>query len=157
MGQKLRFSFYWGSFSERGASYYWCYGGRFWGRVQVDGGGWVFLWKMREKGKGVGRVVGGVGTGKGTGESMRTIPSKQPSSVLPFSLFPMIATQTNCDCSCKQGKEPSLLSHLLASSYPCPLLFSLVCNTSRQLTAYVDCLRVAIGDFSFQAPTPHVC
>ena len=44
-----------------------------------------FLWKMTEKGKGVGRAGGGVGTDKGTGKSMRTRLSKLPFSKLPLS------------------------------------------------------------------------
>ena len=43
-----------------------------WGGVQVGGGGVVFLSKMRDKGKGVGRVGHVAGRGKGTGKSMRT-------------------------------------------------------------------------------------
>ena len=35
-------------------------GGGVWARVQGGGGGRIFLWKIREKGKGVGRG-GGVG------------------------------------------------------------------------------------------------
>ena len=38
-------------------------GGGVCGRVQV-GGGWVFLWKKREKGNEVGRVGVGVGVGE---------------------------------------------------------------------------------------------
>ena len=53
------------------------------------GWGWVLLWKIREKGKGLGTVGGGVGTGKGTGKSMRPRLSKLPSSNLPFSFSPM--------------------------------------------------------------------
>ena len=40
--------------------------------------GVVFQWKMREKGKGVGRVGGGLGTGKGSGKSMCKRLSKLP-------------------------------------------------------------------------------
>ena len=55
-----------------------------WGWVEgVVGGG--FLWKMREKGKGVGRLGGGVGTGKGTGKSMRKLCRNYPlASTLLF-------------------------------------------------------------------------
>ena len=58
----------------------------------------VFLWKMEEKGKGVGRVgVGsGMGTDKGTGKSMRTHLSKPPFSVLPFSFSPKLAKKVAC-------------------------------------------------------------
>ena len=41
------------------------------------GGGAVFLWKVRETGKRVGRVGGGVGTGKGTAKSMRKLCRNQ--------------------------------------------------------------------------------
>ena len=65
-------------------------GGGVFGRVQVGGGGWFgFLWRMREKGKGMGRVGGGVGTGKGTGKSMRTRLSKLPFCKLPDSFSPV--------------------------------------------------------------------
>ena len=50
-------------------------------------GGWwgaVFLWKIREKGKGVGRVGGGVGTGKGAGKSMRKLCRNYPSANYPL-------------------------------------------------------------------------
>ena len=53
--------------------------------------GVVLLWKMREKGKGVGRVGGGVGTAKGTGKSTRMHLSKLPFSDLPFSLYPIFS------------------------------------------------------------------
>ena len=52
----------------------------------MGAGGWFFLWKMRERGR--GRRVGGVGTGKGTGKSTRTHLSKLPFGKLPFSLSP---------------------------------------------------------------------
>ena len=46
-----------------------CLGGGCLGRVHRGGGGGLaFLWKMKEKGEGVGRIGGGVGVGtfKGT-------------------------------------------------------------------------------------------
>ena len=46
--------------------------------------GWVFLWKIREKGKGAARVGGGVETGRGTGKSMRA----RVLFVKTFSLSP---------------------------------------------------------------------
>ena len=46
--------------------------------VGFRGGGGFFLWKIREKGKGVGMLGGGEGTGKGTRKSMRTRLSKLP-------------------------------------------------------------------------------
>ena len=49
---------------------------------------WVFLWKLKEKGKGVGRVGGGVGTDKGTGKSMPTRLSKLPFGKPLFSFSP---------------------------------------------------------------------
>ena len=39
-------------------------------------GGVVFLWKRREKRKGLGTVGGGVGTRRGAGKSLRTRLSK---------------------------------------------------------------------------------
>ena len=49
-----------GSFRKWGASSYWCdLGEGFEIGVQVGGWLWVCLWKMTEKGKGVGRVGGG--------------------------------------------------------------------------------------------------
>ena len=77
IGQKLKGSFYRGSFSRRGASSYWCPWRRGWGRSDsgaVVGGG--FLQKMKEKGKGVGRVGGGVGTGTGTVSQPQSITQK---------------------------------------------------------------------------------
>ena len=54
-----------------------------WGRVQGGGGGAVFLWKIREKGKGVGRVGGGAGTGEGTGKSIRKLCRDCPLANYP--------------------------------------------------------------------------
>ena len=54
------------------------------------GGGWrqtnppKQLWKIREKGKGVGRVGGGVGTSKGTGKSMRKLCRNYPLANYPL-------------------------------------------------------------------------
>ena len=48
----------------------------------------VWLWEMREKGKGGGEGGGWEGTGKGTGKSMRTRSSKLPLGKLPFSFSP---------------------------------------------------------------------
>ena len=63
---------------------------RVWGRVQVGGGGWVILWKLREKGNG-GEECGGVGTGMGTGKSFRMHLSKLPFGKLPSSFETFIA------------------------------------------------------------------
>ena len=68
IGQKLKGSFAGGS-SRKGVR----------ASIGVPGEGFrwvvgvVFLWKMRAKGKGVGRVGCGEGTGKGTGKSMRAV------------------------------------------------------------------------------------
>ena len=81
-------SFYWVSFSQRGASYYRVPGGGVWGRVQGVVGV-AFLWKMRGKGGGGGeggRV--GLGRGEGAGKSMRTRLSKLAFSKLSFSFSP---------------------------------------------------------------------
>ena len=50
-------------------------------------GGWwgaVFLGKMREKGKGVGRVGRGVGTGKGSGKSTRKLCRNYSLAIYPL-------------------------------------------------------------------------
>ena len=60
-------------------------GGLIWGRVQGCVGGAVFLWKIKEKGKGVGRVGGGVGTSKRNRQVNAQALSKLPFSKLPFS------------------------------------------------------------------------
>ena len=81
--------FYRGSFSQRGASSYWCPQGR--GLGSGSGGWWgVVSWgKIREKREGVGRVGGGVGTGKGTGKSTpRARLSNLPFGKPPFSFSP---------------------------------------------------------------------
>ena len=75
-GQKLEGSFYRGSFWQRG--------------LGSGSGGWwgvVSLWKMREKGKGVGRVGGGCGYAR-RGKSMSMLLSILPFSKLPFSFSP---------------------------------------------------------------------
>ena len=76
------------------------------GRGRVQGGGLVFLWTMREKGKEVGRVGGGVGTGKGTGKSMRTRLSKLPFSKLPLSLSPNFGQKNPRAHKTKIGTPP---------------------------------------------------
>ena len=62
----------------------------FWGGGLGSGlVGWqgaVFLWKMRERGKRVGRVGVGVGTGKGIGKSMRARLTK-----LPFANYLLVS------------------------------------------------------------------
>ena len=63
------------------------------GRVQGDGGGAVFLWKRREKGKGVGRVGAGVGTGKGTRKSMRKLCRNYP-----LANYPLVSPRFSGDC-----------------------------------------------------------
>ena len=52
----------------------------------------VFLGKMREKGKGVGRVGGGVGTGKGTSKSMRKLCRNYP-----LAIYPLVSPQEKSD------------------------------------------------------------
>ena len=63
------------------------------------GGGAVFLWKVRGKGKGVGRVGGGVGTSQGTGKSMRKLCQNY---ILANNLlvFPEISCSVSVNCCC---------------------------------------------------------
>ena len=65
----------------------------------VVGGG--LLWKMREMGKGVGRVGGGLRAGEGTGKSMRTLFSKLPFSNLPFGFSPTTLFELPTDVTVK--------------------------------------------------------
>ena len=60
IGQNLKVmgSFYWWKFSRRGTSSFGVPGGRGLGSVSRGRGGVVPLWKIKEKGKGVGRVGG---------------------------------------------------------------------------------------------------
>ena len=78
-GRNKRIVFTGGSFRKGVAVIIGLPGGGFQGRVQGVAGV-VFLWKMREKGKGVG---GGVGTGKGTGKSMRKLCRNYPLAAYP--------------------------------------------------------------------------
>ena len=58
-------------------------------------GGVVFLWKMWEKGKGVGRV----GTGKGTGKSMRRLCRNYPLA----NYYPLVSPRM-LERGCGGGK-----------------------------------------------------
>ena len=68
-------------------------GGGVSGRVQGGGGGGFLCKKIREEGKGAGRVESGVGTGKGTGKSMRKLCRNYPLAnyplVSPLIIFPI--------------------------------------------------------------------
>ena len=89
-GQKLKGSFYRGSF-RKGVAVPIVPGGGDWGRVRGGGGVWVFLWKMREKGKGVGRVRGWGGDRPRNRQVNAQALSKLPFSDLPFSFSPTIS------------------------------------------------------------------
>ena len=56
-----------------------------WGLGSGSGRWWggAFLWKITEKGKGVGKVGGGVGISKGTGKSMRKLGRNYPLANYP--------------------------------------------------------------------------
>ena len=87
IGQKLRVVFTEGRFRKGWVTG--VLGEGFWGRVQVGGGGGVFLWKKKGKGKRVGRVGGGVRTGKGTGKSMRKLCPNYPLAIYPLVFSPI--------------------------------------------------------------------
>ena len=64
-------------------------GGGVWGRIQVGGAGWAFLWKVRGKGKGVGRV--GCGQAREPASQCARVCPNYPLANSPGNVFPIVA------------------------------------------------------------------